>query len=146
MAYNAGVLGLIGIFGSKNQFGLAEALLFMVCAWTAFDKTRSQGIRWLAWVGLLSAAYFTVAARSIDLSAVAVGAIGCGFVAFRLNWFPRGSRFAVLCAAIILVSLCLAMLFLVADNLPGSLLAAFGKDATLTGRTDIWAMAQSRLE
>src|SRR4029077_13056948 len=27
MAYNAGVLGLIGIFGSKNQFGLAEALL-----------------------------------------------------------------------------------------------------------------------
>ena len=142
MAYNAGVLGLIGIFGSKNQFGLAEALLFMVCAWTAFDKTRSQGIRWLARVGLLSAAYFTVAARSINSSAVAVGAIGCGFVAFRLNWFPRGSRFAVLCAAIILVSLCLAMLFLVADNLPGSLLAAFGKDATLTGRTDIWAMAR----
>ena len=63
---NAGVLGLIGIFGSKNQFGLAEALFFMVCAWTAFDKYRSQQIRRLAWIGLLSASYFMVVARSVD--------------------------------------------------------------------------------
>ena len=96
MAYNAGVLGLIGIFGSKNQFGLAEALFFMVCAWTVSIRTGRNRIRRLAWIGLLSAAYFMVVARSIDLSAVAVGAIGCGFVALRLNWFPRGSRLAVL--------------------------------------------------
>ena len=63
-------------------------------------------------------------------------------MAFRLNWFPRGSRFAVLCAAIILVSLCFTMLFLIADNLSGSFLGAFGKDATLTGRTEIWAQAR----
>ncbi len=142
MAYNAGVLGLIGIFGSKNQFGLAEALFFMVCAWTVFDKDRSQQIRRLAWIGLLSAAYFMVVSRSINSSAVAVGAIGCGFVALRLNWFPRGSRLAVLCGAIILMSLCFTMLFLVADNLSGSFLGAFGKDATLTGRTEIWAQAR----
>ena len=142
MAYNAGVLGLIGIFGSKNQFGLAEALFFMVCVWTAFDKGRSQQICRLAWVGLLSAAYFTVVSRSIDSSVVAIGAIGCGFVALRLNWFPRGSRVAVLCGAIILMLLCFTMLFLVADNLPGSVLGAFGKDATLTGRTEIWAMGR----
>jgi exopolysaccharide production protein ExoQ len=142
MAYNAGVLGLIGIFGSKNQFGLAEALFFMVCAWTAFDKDRSRWIRWLAWICLLSAAFFMVISRSIDASAVAVGAVGCGFVAHRLNWFPRGSRLAVLCGAIIVMSLAFIMLFLAADNLSGSFLGAFGKDATLTGRTEIWAQAR----
>ena len=81
MAYNAGVLGLIGIFGSKNQFGLAEALFFMVSAWTAFDKNRSQWIRRLAWIGLLSASYFMVAARSLDASACGSGrhrVRGCG--------------------------------------------------------------------
>ena len=92
MAMNAGVLGLIGIYGSKNQFGLAEALLFMVCVWTVFDKSRSQQIRRLAWIGLLSASYFMVVSRSVDFSVVAAGAIGCGFLALRLNWFPRGSR------------------------------------------------------
>jgi exopolysaccharide production protein ExoQ len=142
MAYNAGVLGLIGIFGSKNQFGLAEALFFMVCAWIAFDKDRSLWIRRLAWIGLLSASYFIVAARSVDASLVAVGAIGCGIVGLRLNWFPPGSRMAVLCGAVVVVSLCFAMLFLVADNLSGSLLGAVGKDATLTGRTEIWAQAR----
>jgi exopolysaccharide production protein ExoQ len=143
MAYNAGQLGSIGIFGSKNQFGQAEGLLFMICAWIAFDKDRSPRIRWLSLIGLLSAAYLMVVARSIDSSAVAVGAVGCGFVGLRLNWFPRGSRLAVLCAAIIFVLLCFVMLFLAADNLTGSFLGAFGKDATLTGRTEIWAHART---
>ena len=87
MAYNAGQLGSIGIFGSKNQFGQAEGLLFMICAWIAFDKDRSPRIRWLSLIGLLSAAYLMVVARSIDSSAVAVGAVGCGFVGLRLNMF-----------------------------------------------------------
>lgn len=142
MAMNAGVLGLIGIFGSKNQFGLAEALLFMVCVWIVYDKERSRLTRSLAWIGLLSALYFMVLARSVDSSVVGVGAIGCGFMAFRLNWFPRGSRAAVLCGTIVLVVVCFVILFLVADDLSGSILGAFGKDATLTGRTEIWARAR----
>ena len=120
MAVNAGVLGLIGIYGSKNQFGLSEALFFIVCLWTAFDKDRSRAIRNLARIGMLSAVYLMFASHSADSSVVGVGAIGCGFVALRLNWFPRGSRVAVLCGAIIFVSICFLMIFLVADNLSGS--------------------------
>ena len=45
---NAGVLAMVGVFGSKNQFGLSQGLLFMVCIWIMRD--RREQCRFADWL------------------------------------------------------------------------------------------------
>jgi exopolysaccharide production protein ExoQ len=142
MQMNEGVMAMVGVFGSKNQFGLSQGLLFMVCIWIVRDKSRAILVRGLALVGCLSAMYLLVAARSVDSSAIGLGALGCGFMAFNLNRFPKRWRLPIFWGTTVFVLVWFVFLFVIADDLFGSILGAFGKNATLTGRTIIWERAR----
>jgi exopolysaccharide production protein ExoQ len=148
VALNAGALAMIGIFGSKNQFGLSQALLLIVCTWVSQDRSRDLYTRGLALIGLICASYLSLAARSVDSYAIAVGALGCAFVGFHLSWFPMRGRLLFLCLIVALVMVLFLFFFVIADefDLFGHLLGAVGKDSTLTGRTEIWARAKLMME
>ena len=142
MQMNAGAMALVGVFGSKNQFGLSQGLLLMASAWIWRDKERGLLVRALASMTILLALFMLVMARSVDSFAIAVSAIICGFIALKLNRIPPKWRLPIFWGAMIFVLAESAFFFAIADNLFGSILQAFGKDTTLTGRTIIWQTAR----
>jgi exopolysaccharide production protein ExoQ len=146
MAWNAGALAMVGIFGSKNAFGSSQALLIMTCAWIALDAQRSLMARVVALLGIAIGFSLLIAARSVDSTAVALGAVGCAYFAFRLHWFPARWRPFILCMVILLVSFLLVFALLLTSDLFGEGLHFFGKDPTLSGRTVLWDRAAKLIE
>jgi len=148
MVLNAGALAMVGIFGSKNQFGLSQAILILLCAWIGFDREQSPISRVAALIGFAGGSYLIVLGRSVDSTIVAIGALVCSVVAYRLIWFPPRSRMMILILIVVLFSLILSLLYLFADqiNFFARILELSGKDATLTGRTDLWSRAAKLIE
>jgi exopolysaccharide production protein ExoQ len=147
-ALNAGAMAMIGIFGSKNQMGLSQAILIMVCVWIALDKQRPSALRWLAALSALFAFRLLLSARSVDATAALVGALGCAIVAYNLTWFPRRWRSTVMVGTVLSVGLLFVVTFVYASQLGllDTLLQASGKDTTLSGRTDLWQRAAKMMQ
>ena len=132
-----GNYSFIGAFASKNQLGLF-ASLGIYFAFACIFILRERGAwRMLAVLCGGLSAYSLVAsqsAASIIATAVTLAVIaGLGVILL----FSRRVRKAGLLAGTVLA----AAIILVGLNLGGldMLLGAFGKDATLTGRTYLWA-------
>jgi len=147
-AWNAGALAMIGIFGSKNQLGLSQAILVMACGWILLDGRRAWAVRMVALVGALLGLYLLIAARSLDATAALLVASGGAVVAFKLDWFPRRWRASIVVAALLVMAVLVLLALIYADdaNLFGQILLASGKNATLSGRTDLWARAAKMME
>jgi exopolysaccharide production protein ExoQ len=143
VAINDGALAMIGIFGSKNQFGLSQAMLTLVGAWVLLDRGRSWVMRGLALLSLVVAFFLLIAARSLDSTLVAVGAFACSYFAFTLRRFHSRWRPVILSVAILLVIVPLSVLLVFGSDVDvfGQGLHFFGKDSTLTGRTVLWERA-----
>ncbi|SDR54560.1 exopolysaccharide production protein ExoQ [Rhizobiales bacterium GAS113] len=148
MAWNAGALAMIGIFGSKNQLGLSQAILVMAGAWIFLDRERAWPLRCLALFCAFLGATLMIAARSLDATATLIAALGCALVSFRLNWVPRRWRAIVLFAVVFVVVALLALLLVYANEfgLFGQVLQLSGKDVTLSGRTELWQRAAVMME
>jgi exopolysaccharide production protein ExoQ len=142
-AWNAGALAMIGIFGSKNQFGLSQALLVLASAWVVVDARRPLAIRGVALLGATVGLLLLIEARSVDSTAVVIGALGCSYFAFKLSWFPRPWRPIILFAVVFTFSLLFTFVLIFASdlNIFAKGLQFVGKDATLTGRTLLWERA-----
>jgi exopolysaccharide production protein ExoQ len=138
---NEGVLTLVGIFGSKNQLGLSQAILLMVASWVFLDRKMRRPLRLLALFGAALAVALLIRARSLDATVVAVGALGCSYFAYKLSWFPRRWRPFILGVVVSLMIALFAVLLLFSDDLFGQGLQLLGKDSTLTGRTYLWQRA-----
>ncbi|MBV9754863.1 MAG: O-antigen ligase family protein [Hyphomicrobiales bacterium] len=142
-AMNYGGLAMIGIFGSKNQFGLSQALLLMVSTWVFMDGRNTWMVRTAAIVGVALGSVLLVAARSLDSTAVAVGALACSYCAFRLNRFAPRWRALILVGLISVIMIVSIFLLVFGEELDlvSQGLHLFGKDTTLTGRTVLWDRA-----
>jgi O-antigen ligase len=120
-----------GGWWEKNQLGghAARAVfLFAFLAWR--DAAWRRG-----WIGALVVGLSLVA---LSKSATALLSVLVGFgVLASASWMVRGWKRSILFIWLgVSVVSALALTYAVA---PGALLALIGRDATLTGRTDIWA-------
>jgi exopolysaccharide production protein ExoQ len=131
-----GTFSFVGAFDSKNQLGLYASLGI----YFAFSAVFTLGERriWMMGsgvVGLLSA-YCLMASQSatsvITTAAVVALCIGMRVI---LMLSPRQRKILFAAAAISLVMIAVAGVYLGAVDL---VLGAFGKDSTLTGRTYLW--------
>jgi exopolysaccharide production protein ExoQ len=108
-----------------------------------FDARRSLAIRGVALLGATVGLFLLIEARSVDSTAVVIGALGCSYFAFKLSWFPRPWRPIILVTGVFTVSLLFTFLLVFASdlNIFAKGLQFMGKDATLTGRTLLWERA-----
>ncbi|MBW0003949.1 MAG: O-antigen ligase family protein [Hyphomicrobiales bacterium] len=145
---NYGGLAMVGIFGSKNQFGLSQALLLMVSSWVLIDVRRTWMVRVVALVGIVLGLALMAAARSLDSTAVAIGALACSYCAFRLNRFAPRWRPLILIGLISVIMIVSIFLLIFGEELDliRHGLEYFGKDTTLTGRTVLWDRAAKIME
>lgn len=120
-----------GVYENKNSLARSMALAAAVFFLLALDAKRHRQLAWLATAGAVA---MVVVARSAT-SLVTVGAIVSLipiFRSLRLRSTPAAAVLTVfILVAAVLITLAIANL--------DPVFAVLGRDATLTGRTDIWA-------
>ena len=126
-----------GLFIEKNGLGAVAAQTVILCsAAVLLDRPR----RWAWAAGAVMGA--ALLALSTSKTSLVVGLIGCVCFAFAVG-VRRGPALAVVTSFFGVVGVGL-LGFLVAFA-PQTLLGLLGKDATLTGRTRIWAAVMRQI-
>jgi exopolysaccharide production protein ExoQ len=146
MAWNTGGLAMIGIFGSKNSFGLTQALLIQVGVWVLLDRGQRGLMRALALIGVVGGSVLIVAALSVGAVVPLFGALACSLLAFNLRHFPPRSRVVCLCAGALLTAILCSFLIVFGDELFQTGLQLTGKSADLSQRTEFWDVAKRMMQ
>jgi exopolysaccharide production protein ExoQ len=146
MAWNTGGLAMIGIFGSKNSFGLTQALLIQVGVWVLLDHGQRGLMRTLALIGVVGGSVLIVAALSVGAVMALFGALACSFLAFNLQRFSGRSRVIILCAGGLLIAILCSFGIVFSDELLQGALQLSGKSTTLSDRTPLWDVANKMMQ
>ena len=133
------VVTLVGLFGSKNYFGLSVALLLLTAMALALKKSQLDLLRGIALAIAMLGPLFLVQSRSIGalVCSVAAAAVACLCV-FIARFAPH-----VRAAIVVLIAPLIGVLLIVWSYLgdTSEVLNSLGKDATLSGRTWLWEWA-----
>jgi exopolysaccharide production protein ExoQ len=146
MALNTQGLAMIGIFGSKNSFGLAQAFLIQFSVWVLLDRTQPRLLRGLAAIGVVGGAFLIKAAMAVGAIVALLGALACAFLAFNLGRFPPRSRIIILCGGGLVITILCGFLIVFSDELFQAALQFTGKSSTLSDRTPLWDVAKKMME
>lgn len=121
----------VGVYAQKNVLGRnmdIAAVIFLI------NARSGRGVRWIAWVGFALAVGLVLMSTSKTALVTLVALIAL-WPLFRA--LQRHYTWAVaILIHVILITAVVAILLL--DN-TATLLEALGKDATLSGRTDLWS-------
>ncbi|MGB3338812.1 MAG: O-antigen ligase family protein [Devosia sp.] len=133
----------LGVFGSKNAFAAHIAVFALTAVAVAADGKSHWALRILGAVGAVSSAPLLILAQSAGASlmvAPCIAIVLLSILSARLSGMQR----LFLIAMLLVVSAALALVVIATgDALLAGILEGSGKDATLTGRTDLWATGLS---
>lgn len=132
-----------GLAGSKNAAGDAAAIGLLISATTLFWAIGQRRLGWglIAILTIPTALYCLIFAKSTGALVAAVLALAClllWLVSRRFALMTRTILFGVTLLGTIVV---LATTPIWVDMVFDSILTASGKDANLTGRADLWRVA-----
>lgn len=137
---NGGV-AWIGLFGSKNAFASQIALFALIAIGISFDNGAPRWMRLLAVIGALSAVPLMLKAQSAGtLAALMPTALLVLFILLSRRMSDMQKLFVLLATGVVATFLVLVLLNY-GDAILSKMLDSTGKDLTLTGRTDLWAIA-----
>jgi exopolysaccharide production protein ExoQ len=145
-AWNSQGLAMIGIFGSKNSFGLVQALLIQFSVWVLLDRSQPRLLRGLAVIGLVGGAFLIKAALAVGATVAVFGALACAFLAFNLGRFEPRSRVIILCGGGLVIAILCGFLIVLSDELFQGALQFTGKSSNLSDRTPLWDVAKKMME
>jgi exopolysaccharide production protein ExoQ len=130
--------GWQGLTSQKNTLG--QISLVSLIIWSisvSIDSTKKRALSIMFWTLSL---ILLVGSRSVTsiLTGIVLGGLAITFYSEKIIFRPLMGRF-ISFIFIALFFLCLASIILIDSYLIVSLLNAFGKDVTLTGRIDLWS-------
>lgn len=140
-SYSA-VGGLQGIYANKNTLG-HTSLVLMLLALTLILMPRIQVprlARWLALPAVVMSAVTVVMSKSMTALVLLPIYLAMLFLLNRRR-LPAWLRHVAAAGVVVAIAVSPAVMTLAGIDPAAELLAATGKDATLTGRTELWAIA-----
>lgn len=134
-------MGYLGIYASKNALADSGALLILIAAAIVLDRRLPARWRLPALCGIVLGAMLLIMGKSSGalVSTMVVFMIYGGIV--LLQRMTPYMRFVVAGLGIVLAAVIGVIVYSLMDELSRIFLNATGKDITLTGRTDLWAIA-----
>ncbi len=133
----------LGVFGSKNAFAAHMAVFALIAAAVALDGKSSMLLRLLGAAGAVASAPLLVLAQSAGASMMVAPCLAILLLAV-LSARLTGNQKLFVIAMLALAGAALALIVATTgDALLAEILEGSGKDATLTGRTDLWATGLS---
>jgi exopolysaccharide production protein ExoQ len=136
-----GMSAFVGVFASKNQLGFFTSLMLLAAVALLIDNKQPLPARLLGMVALVLAMPLLVLTRSgtaIVSSVLACLVLIANLIMSRLS---RHERAYLLCAGVVIMLPVVVLFVIAGDDMKNLLLDSLGKDATLTGRTLLWAHA-----
>lgn len=137
MDYLSGTYSLVGLFGSKNQVGfIAEIGVLASVAILLAKMSKPEKIMFslLPVILCFLALFLSNSATAIITMVMALCLMAVMYMVGRL---PQRSRIGVVFISITGIAVIMAIIINI--GMPDAVLAQFGKDATLTGRTYLWS-------
>ncbi|WP_208347729.1 O-antigen ligase family protein [Pseudaestuariivita rosea] len=131
---------LLGIFGSKNAFGGAMSTFVIVALAVAMDRRAARWLRVVGVLALLLGLRLLVGAQSVGQTLLTIPGLVLIPLLLILYRFSAGAKFVILTATGLILILGVIAAIALQDTIAGFVLEETGKDTTLTGRTDIWAV------
>ena len=129
----------LGVFGSKNAFAAHIAVFALIAVAVAVDARSHWALRMLGGAGAVASAPLLVLAQSAGASLMVAPCIAIVLLSVLSARLSSMQRLFVI-TMLIIVSAALALVVItMGDALLAGVLDGSGKDATLTGRTDLWA-------
>lgn len=131
----------VGVFTSKNEVGFFASLMFIAAVAMGIDRYQPALLRLLGWGAVLLSLPLLVLSRSAtSVASVAVGAAALLF-GLMLSRLDRVGRARMIAAAVLAMLPAALLLLGLGGEAGGFVLDALGRDATLTGRTELWRYA-----
>lgn len=133
----------LGVFGSKNAFAAHIAVFALIAIAVAVDGKSHWLLRLAGMTGAVASAPLLVLAQSAGASlmvAPCAAIVVFSILSARLTGVQKLFMFAML---VILAAALVVVVVTTGDALLAGILEGSGKDATLTGRTDLWATGLS---
>ncbi len=139
-----GEIALVGVFGSKNNLANFVCLSMISSVSVATDRQQRRLLRLLALLGLALDPIMLVKAHSLGALLAGGGAIATALAVAFLSRLPaRQRRLVVPLAAMLAAGVGGCFLLALQQGFDlSSVLAAAGKDTSLTGRTFLWSRAR----
>ncbi len=137
--------GYLGIYGSKNAF--AQVMAIFLLAGLALALGRDGSRLWRV-VGLATMPFALVLlsmAQSAGWLVASILTVAFGFTLAILRRIPRNQRILVIAMALLGIVAAGLIAWANQERLASAFLDATGKDVTLTGRTELWAIALSEI-
>lgn len=134
-------MGWLGIFGSKNAFAAVMSLFVLVSFAMVLDRLQGWLWRLAAGFGLALGGMLLVLAQSSGALLTTAMALMFGLLLMGARWMTPIQRVIAVGLGLLAALAVAVMLFTLQDVIFSLLLETTGKDATLTGRTDLWQRA-----
>ncbi|ODT57564.1 MAG: hypothetical protein ABS73_16195 [Paracoccus sp. SCN 68-21] len=138
-------MGFLGIHASKNALADASSLLVIAALAVLVDRRLSARWRLPALAALILGAMLLVMGQSSGALVSTLAVIGVFGVIVVLQRMTPAMRLVAIALSTTLIAAGAVLLMAVSDELARLFLDLTGKDITLTGRTDLWAVAFAQI-
>lgn len=135
--------GMTGLYGSKNQFASSSAIVLVGAIYLVIHSHHSK-LQRLAGIGLTGLALLGIYGGHSAGTIISIATVGMAAVGFRL--MRNYGKAAILLLTPVFFVIPVFLVLADTSSLFGRILQLFGKDRTLTGRTDLWAVAFQQVE
>jgi len=136
-------VGLVGVFGSKNEFSTYTSFALFCSAAVLLDRRQRTWLRWVAAFGVMLCPPLLWAGHSVGALVSDVLVLSFFSGVLLIGAFDTRLRPVLVAGLFALAATCSALMaFVVTDRQFANLLAAVGKDTTFTGRTYLWFRAE----
>ncbi len=133
----------VGAFGSKNAVAAHIAVFALVSVAVAADRDSPIVLRLLGGGGALLSGPLLSLAQSAGAILMVAPCLAVILLTLLLNRLTGMQKLFVMTMIVILAAGLTLLIMVAGDTLLASVLEGSGKDATLTGRTDLWATGLS---
>jgi exopolysaccharide production protein ExoQ len=133
--------GWVGVFGSKNALASAASILFLLGAAAISDGRLVRHWRWIGLLATVEGGVLLVKAHSVGTTFAALVAVAALGLILLLHRTPQPARLVLWIFGALVLGVIVIFSSLFADQLSHFFENVTGKDATLTGRTELWARA-----
>lgn len=141
----AGGMGYLGIYASKNALAGAMALLIIVALAVLIDRRLPPRWRQPALGSLMLGTVLMVMGKSSGALVSTLGVVMIFGLILLLQRLTPHVRLVAITMTIVLSAAMAVLLSSMTDELAKAFLDLTGKDITLTGRTDLWAVALQQI-
>jgi len=140
---------LVGIYDSKNLLAINMFIFYVTSLAVCLDKGNRPWLRVIAFVAIPTSLVLIFLAKSGTTTLLVIGAtaimVGHSFIWKPLSRIPHGRMLLTISLVVTTLLAAYVVIGILQVDLYEEILAALGKDSTLTARTMLWEIAQREM-